>query len=355
MERSHRVSGGHGSIRGRLSGIRPVRHWKPGKFWLRVAVAGTAVGAFSLALAPVPAGAKPYRPQPSFNELVAQARLLAHQIDALSQQYDGLQVQLSETRNAARAAATTAARDKAALVGGMARVSQIAAQSYMGGGYDPTLQLATSSDPQGFIDRASIMNHLQSDNGAVVSGLQTAQAAANRAQETARQQAVRVGRLAKQISSKSAEIQGKVNIIESAAYKPALAIANRTGRFPVTAPIGDSLGARALRYALSVQGDPYVWGAAGPGSFDCSGLVLWAYAQLGIMLPHYTGLQWNSGVHVARSALQAGDLVFFYSDLSHVGLYVGGGLMVDAPDFGETVRVEPVYWGIYAGAVRIAI
>jgi peptidoglycan DL-endopeptidase CwlO len=352
LERSHRGRGEHGSIRGLAThtGGAPV-----GRMVRRAAVVGTAIAAFSVAFGPSPAGAQPARPRPGFNELVAQARHLARQIDALSQEFDGLQVRLNETRAAAKAAATTAARDKAALAGGMAKVGQIAAESYMDGGYDPTLQLATSTDPQAFIDRASIMSHLQASNGAVVATLQTAQAAASRAQEAARQQAAQVASLARQINAKRAEIQGKVNIIESAAYKQALVIAGRTGRFPITAPVGDSLGARALRYALSRQGDPYVWGAAGPASFDCSGLVLWSYAQLGIQLPHYTGLQWNSGVHISRSQLEPGDLVFFYSDLSHVGMYVGNGLMVDAPDFGEVVRVEPVFWSAYAGAVRIAI
>jgi peptidoglycan DL-endopeptidase CwlO len=352
VERSHRSRGGHESMRGLISYAEraPV-----GRIVRRAAVVGAALAAFSLAFGPSPANARQARPRPNFNELVAQARHLARQIDALSQEFDGLQVRLNETRAAAKAAARTAARDKDALAGGMVKLGQIAAQSYMNGGFDPTLQLATSSDPQGFIDRASIMNHLQANNGAVVSTLQTAQAAANRAQEAARQQAAQVASLAKQINAKRAQIQGKVNIIESAAYKQALVIAGRTGRFPVTAPVGDSLGARALRYALSRQGDPYVWGAAGPTSFDCSGLVLWSYAQLGIQLPHYTGLQWNAGVHIARSQLEPGDLVFFYSDLSHVGMYVGNGLMVDAPDFGEVVKVEPVFWSAYAGAVRIAI
>ncbi|MGE5291530.1 MAG: C40 family peptidase [Micromonosporaceae bacterium] len=328
---------------------------RPSRMLRRVAVVGTALAAFSLAFGPSPAGAQPARPRPDFNALVAQARHLARQIDALSQQFDGLQVRLRETRDAAKAAAKTAARDRAALASGTARVSQIAAQSYMGGGYDPTLQLATSNDPQRFLDRATIMSHLQSQNGAVLSGLEAAQAAANRAQEAAKQQAAQVARLAKQIDAKRAEIQGKVNIVESAAYKQALAIASRTGRFPVTAPVGNSLGAQALRYALTRQGDAYVWGAAGPDTFDCSGLVLWAYSKVGISLPHYTGDQFNSGVHISRSQLEAGDLVFFYSDISHVGMYVGNGLMVDAPDFGETVKVEPVMWDVYAGAVRIAI
>ena len=98
---------------------------------------------------------------------------------------------------------------------------------------------------------------------------------------------------------------------------------------------------------------PYVWAAAGPNEFDCSGLVMWAFAQEGISLPHYTGAQWNSGMHVARADLEPGDLVFFGADLGHVGLYIGDGLMVDAPNTGAVVRVEPLF-SDYVGAVRIA-
>ncbi len=355
MERSHRVSGIPGSVRGgRFSTGGGSFRLRPARPWQRALVLAAALIAFSLALPLTPGDAKPRVPQPSLNDLVAQARLLAHQIDALSQQYDGLQVRLSETRSAARAAAMTSARDTAALAGGMQKVSQIAAESYVTGGYDPAFQLATSSDPQGFIDRASIMDHLQSENGAVVHGLQTAQAAASRAQQTAQQQSQQVASLVEQMGAQKDKIQSKINLIESSAYKKALAIANQTGRFPVMAPVGDNLGARALRFALTKQGDPYVWGAAGPNSFDCSGLVMWAYEQLGIQLPHYTGDQWNSGVHVAKNQLEPGDLVFFYQDIGHVGLYIGNGLMLDAPDFGETVHVEPVYWNVYVGAVRIA-
>ncbi len=349
MERPHSVSGPHGPIRGGKSRVRPA--W----LWERALLLCAALTAFTLAMPLTPGDAQSRAPQPSLDELVAQAKLLAHQIDTLSQQYDGLQVRLTETRSAAKAAAETAARDTAALAAAMQRVSQIAAESYVTGGYDPTLQLATSTDPQGFIDRASIMSHLQSENGAVIHGLQTAQAAANRAQQTAQQRATQVASLVTQMSAEKNQIQSKINLIESSAYKKALAIASQSGRFPVNAPVGDSLGARALRFALSKQGDPYVWGAAGPSSFDCSGLVKWAYEQIGIQLPHYTGDQWNSGVHVSRGQLQPGDLVFFYPDIGHVGLYIGNGLMVDAPDFGETVRVEPVYWSVYVGAVRIAI
>ncbi len=349
MERSHRGSGLHGSIGRGSCGVRPARLWQ------RAMVLATALTAFTFGLPLTSGDAQLRAPQPSFNDLVAQARLLAHQIDTLSQQYDGLQVRLSETRSAANAAAKTVARDTAALAGSMQQVSQIAAESYVTGGYDPMLQLATSTDPQGFIDQASIMDHLQSENGAVVHGLQVAQAAANRAQQTAQQQATQIASLVTQMGAKKNQIQSKINLIESSAYKKALAIANKTGRFPVTAPVGDSLGARALRIALTTQGDPYVWGAVGPDAFDCSGLVMWAYKQIGIQLPHFTGDQWNSGVHVSRDQLESGDLVFFYGDIGHVGLYIGNGLMIDAPHFGEAVHVEPVYWNVYVGAVRIAL
>src|ERR1019366_957274 len=83
------------------------------------------------------------------------------------------------------------------------------------------------------------------------------------------------------------------------------------------------------------------------------GLVMWAYAQVGISLEHYTGDQWDEGQHIPRSQLEPGDLVFFFPDIGHVGLYVGNGMMVDAPTFGQPVQVQPVFWSAYVGAVRI--
>ena len=113
------------------------------------------------------------------------------------------------------------------------------------------------------------------------------------------------------------------------------------------------MGAKALDAALTRRGDPYIWGASGPSEFDCSGLVMWAYEQEGIQLDHYTGDQWTEGEHVSRDQLEPGDLVFFYADISHVGLYLGDGLMVDAPSFGQDVMVQKINWGIFVGAVRI--
>lgn len=101
---------------------------------------------------------------------------------------------------------------------------------------------------------------------------------------------------------------------------------------------------------MAQQGDPYVWAAEGPDQFDCSGLVVYAYRQVGVSLPHSTSALLSAGPHVSRSQLRPGDLVFTSSH--HVGLYVGNGQFVNAPNTGEVVQVEPIN-SFYAG-VRVS-
>ncbi|HEY2072500.1 MAG TPA: NlpC/P60 family protein [Gaiellaceae bacterium] len=108
--------------------------------------------------------------------------------------------------------------------------------------------------------------------------------------------------------------------------------------------------------AMQFLGVPYVWGGSSPSGFDCSGLVMYVYAQVGVSLPHYTGAQWQMGVPVAESDLEPGDLVFF-DGLGHVGLYIGGGEFIHAPHTGDVVRIDSLSEGWYAatydGARRI--
>jgi peptidoglycan DL-endopeptidase CwlO len=292
--------------------------------------------------------------QPSLKTLEARAAKLSNQIDSLSEQYDGLKIQLRQARAEAKAASQTAQRDERALKAGRVAVGQIAAQGYMTGGIDPSLQLLQGDDPQALLNRASILQQLQQENGNKVDLLAAAEAAAQRARITAAQEVTQAGKLRAEMAKKVAAIQAKENVLNSAAYKKAMEIFQRTKHFPPIKIPGDSLGVQALRWAMTKLGSPYVWGAAGPDSFDCSGLVLWAYAHVGISLAHFTGDQWNEGQHVSRSQLQPGDLVFFFPDISHVGMYVGNGLMIDAPTFGQPVQIQPIFWSGYVGAVHIA-
>jgi peptidoglycan DL-endopeptidase CwlO len=289
----------------------------------------------------------------SLQATVAEANALSNQIDELGQQYDALRIQLNEARSETAIAKETAQRDQAALGAGQAEVGQIAAEGYMMGGLDPTIELLQDQNPQQLLNRSSIMLQLQYQQGGTMSLLQTAEDAADRAKQTASQEEAQAATLSAAMNKKVSEIQAKENVLNSSAFSQALAIFDATGHYPDIQVTGDTLGEQALRFALTKLGDPHVWGGAGPNDFDCSGLVMWAYAQVGISLTHFTGAQWNEGEHISRSQLQPGDLVFFFADISHVGMYIGNGMMVDAPTFGQPVQIQPVFWDAYVGAVRI--
>jgi cell wall-associated NlpC family hydrolase len=324
------------------------------RLWRQVATVGGVAAAASLVLPATVSSAAVGRPQPSLASLVAQAKSLGHQIDVLSEQYDGLRIQLAEARAESKTAMTTYRQDATRMVSGQSAIGQLAAESYMNGGLATPLQVLTSPDTSSLLSKAAIMQQLQTENGDRVSALATAEAAARRAHDTAVQQETKVTTLAKSMAAKKQVIQGKVNRLNSAAFSQAMAIYQRTGSYPnINLPTANTVGAEALRYAMTRRGDPYVWGAAGPSTFDCSGLVMWAYAQVGISLPHYTVSQYNVGEHISRSQLEPGDLVFFYAGIDHVGMYLGGGLMVDAPSSGQLVQVQPVMWNVFVGAVRI--
>lgn len=327
---------------------------RSGRAWGRAATVIGVAALFSLVLPGGIGGAAPGQPAPSLKDLVARARLLSNEINSLNEQYNGLRIQLDQARTEAKVAAQTYVQDLSQLGAGKLAVGQLAAQSYMNGGLATSLELLTTSTPETLISRAAFMQVLQQENGDQVSSIAQGVAAAQRARKSAEQQTKRAKQLTAEMASKRRQAQSKINILNSTVFKKAMQVFNQTGSYPnISIPTANTIGAQALRWALSRRGSPYVWGAAGPGAFDCSGLVLWAYAKVGISLPHFTGDQWNMGVHVARADLQPGDLVFFYPDIGHVGLYIGNGLMVDAPNFGETVQVEPVMWDVYVGAVRI--
>lgn len=126
---------------------------------------------------------------------------------------------------------------------------------------------------------------------------------------------------------------------------------------PVPIPIIGGTGAghpEAAAIALNYLGVPYVWGGSTPSGFDCSGLVMYVYAQLGISLPHYTVSQWNATEPISPSQMQPGDLVFF-DGLGHVGIYLGGGQFIDAPHTGSVVRIDSLaaWGGSFVGARRV--
>ena len=319
-------------------------------------IATLAVGAaVGMTLPASTAGAAPRgNVPPALTVLLAKPAKLAQAIDELSQQYDALRIQYDEARDQVRIAHQTFRLDERLLAADQSSIARIAAAGYETGGINPAIQLLQSHDPQAMLDRASILAELQRQNIDQIDLVAAARADAQRARLLAIQQEHRAAALSAAMQAKVAKIQSAESILNSKAFAQATAIYDQTGKYPNIHVAGDSVGVQALRYALTRVGDPYVWAAAGPSEFDCSGLVVWSYAQIGISLPHYTGDLWNSGEHISRADLEPGDLVFFFPTISHVGIYVGNGLMVDAPTAGEDVQVQPVFWSAYVGAVRIA-
>ncbi|GAA5082896.1 cell wall-associated NlpC family hydrolase [Thermocatellispora tengchongensis] len=320
----------------------------------RVLVVALAVAALTFGSPLVSASADP---KPSLKELAAKVEKMHEQIGSLTEQYNGERVRLAQAKRAADLAQKTLATSEADLEAKRHKASLLAQNAYMtGGGLSTALAFTGSGDPDGFLDRAATTYAIQQQQGQEVAEVTKAIEAAERAKASAKARAEEVTKLVRDLDAKRDQIQKLIKQTESSLFRRALASTGNSGAarridLPI---IGKGKAAQAARWALTQQLKPYVWGAEGPNSYDCSGLVMWAYQKVGISLPHYTGDQWTAGTHIKREELRPGDLVFFYNDLHHVGIYVGGGMMVHAPRTGDVVRIAPIGNRPYAGAVRIA-
>ncbi|WP_245681591.1 C40 family peptidase [Actinomadura kijaniata] len=307
------------------------------------------VVALSAALAVPVAPLAPAHADPDdTRQLSEQAHQLADQLEQLTEQYNGLKVRLQQTQRAAKVATDSAKQQEKTLAGLREKIGRLAAVSYMQSGPDPTLSFVASQDPQAILDQSATLTYFAKQDGTQVAELMQAMQSAERARRTADERARQVRELRGQLDQQRTKV---TRLYEQVRGKLVKKDPSQLAKLPV---VGTGKGAQALRLAMTKIGRPYVWGAAGPESFDCSGLVMWAYDKVGINLPHYTGSQWNAGTHIPRDQLQPGDLVFFYSDLHHVGMYVGDGKMLHAPQTGDVVKIAPIGGRPFAGAVRVA-
>ena len=169
--------------------------------------------------------------------------------------------------------------------------------------------------------------------------------AALRAEREERLAAVRAERARQEAADRAAREQAEKEAAEKAARERAEAERKK-------AEAASSKAAVAVKTALAQVGKPYRWAGSGPNSFDCSGLTSYAWRAAGVSLPHNSGMQYNATTRVSMSDLQPGDLLFFYSPISHVGMYIGDGKMVEAPYTGKNVRVRSINRGGLVGAGR---
>ena len=184
------------------------------------------------------------------------------------------------------------------------------------------------------------------------------QGAANDMRPATDDRRARMAALEKQLAKEQAAVQDKLaeakdqlGQLKEDERKELLASRSGSVRLPTDVPASGRAGA-AVAYALAQVGDAYVYGAMGENAFDCSGLTMRASAQAGVSLPHSSSAQFGSGPRVSTSDLQPSDLVFYYSPISHVGLYIGNGMIVHAANPGTGVVVSGLHSMPYVGAVR---
>lgn len=245
-----------------------------------------------------------------------------------------------------------------------------------GGGMSPLAEAALSDDPSGFLSQMSTISTYNDIQGQLVETYTTELAALDIRREATEQRIAQIEAVEERAAAEAATIEENTAAAEAllsrleaeeraelAAAEAAAAAAETeiTETSPEAAGADETAipdvpvsgrAAAAVDYALAQVGDSYVYGASGPNSFDCSGLTSMAWAQAGVSLPHSSSGQFSSGRKVSRGDLQPGDLVFYYSPISHVGIYIGGGKIVHAANPRSGVAIAGVGSMPYSGAVR---
>jgi len=334
------------------------------------------------------------------DDALAKLNQLSRQAEQTTEAMHSAQLDLNDKLAAQRAADKKHADDQAAVDEAKARlaafqgaVNKLAAAQYMGGRVDGMEAMLTAGSPQGLIDKLAVQRLMAAQMRTQMASYRVAGEQAAKAEQASAKSAADAKSAAEQaaavrasLQSKQSQLQVQIAVVKSqyvsltpeqrtaladpgqvpaAAPAPgapapdaappgapppagqAPGEAPPPGGMPGMAPGGVGGGDRAtvVQAALTQVGSAYVWGGAAPGGFDCSGLVMWAFQQAGISLPHSSQALAHGGQPVAMSDLQPGDVLTFYSDASHAGLYVGDGMMIHSSTYGVPVRVVPMNSG----------
>ncbi|HET6857671.1 MAG TPA: NlpC/P60 family protein [Streptomyces sp.] len=323
----------------------------------------TATAAAAVALTSQTAQADP---KPTKSEVKAKVDKLYHEAEAATEKYNGAKERQETLKEEVDNLQDKVARGQGELNDLRGELGSVASAQYRTGGIDPSVQLFLSADPDNFLDKAGALDQLSGKQAEALQKIKAKQRTLAQQRTEATDKLDDLEDVRKELGDKKQKFQGK--LAEAQKLLNTLTAAERAKMQEkeqrASRAAGDRVelgneapasqrGAAALSAAATQQGKPYVSGATGPNSYDCSGLTQWAYAQAGVSITRTTFTQHNDGTKIGKSELKPGDLVFF-NNLAHVGLYAGNNQILHAPKPGAVVRYESMdYMGTFQFGVRI--
>jgi peptidoglycan DL-endopeptidase CwlO len=326
----------------------------------RAAIAGVTLllagglGAYGASVA----GAEP---SPSINEVQAKVNKLQTQADQIGTQYDQVTQQLKSAQAKLDSVKKRVGKAESAYLTARKELRQVAVASYMDSAQSSMAGLLSSANPETVLNSASLLAELANIHNAQANKFLSAAQQVAAAQAQFNRTEAGIAEIQSQLAAKKKNLNKLLSqsqaTLDSLNLQQQEAVATiGGGTCHASDPFGSgSPGLEAVKFAYGALCLPYEWGATGPGAYDCSGLTQAAWAAAGVSIPRDTYSQWAALPHVSKADLQAGDLVFF-EGLGHVGIYVGGGMMIDAPATGQVVTLhaldEAWYAENYVGAAR---
>lgn len=316
-----------------------------------VRVLAVTLGGLSLAIGVT--GLAQAEPTPA--ELEAQIDQKWNEIEPVIEQHNQLKGELNANKAKQKALQDQIAPLQARVDETLTRVSSFSVMQYKTGRFSSFNALMTTGSPDTFAEQLMMLNMMAKDEAAKVQDVLVAKKALDEQKKPLDELIAKQVEQEATMAVKEQQINAEIKSLNDLRVKAYGSTGGLGTLRPVACPqsYDGSPGAKAAQVACQQIGDPYIWAAEGPNSFDCSGLTLYAWKQVGYSLRHYTAWQYSDTKRVARADLKPGDLVFFYGDRHHVGLYVGNGWMVHAPTSGDRVRMKKIDDGPINGYGRV--
>jgi cell wall-associated NlpC family hydrolase len=298
--------------------------------------------------------AAPTFAEPDIDDVQARVDSLYKQAEQASERYNDARLDLERAQKRLQALRADLGRQRDKFEAVREDMAASVVSQYQGQALSTTTQVLLAKDPDAFLDQVATVSGYNDQQAEMMADFAVQAQQLEMREAAAKRELGRIAATKKTLAEEKAEIDHKAAEAEDLLDRleaRAAPVSRSAERPPVNVPASGRAGA-AVSYALAQVGDAYVYGAAGPSAFDCSGLTMMAWAQAGVSLPHSSGAQMGSGTPVSQSQLQPGDLVFYYSPVSHVGIYIGNGQIVHASNPSTGVQVSPVFSMPYSGAVR---